>query len=146
MAGGRVHRQCKILVCLYFREEILSIRYVLVSSSSEDRQRGQEEGRRSQLIQKGPADDPDACWGHGDTCWRCGDACWGCGTRVGHKDACLGHGEACWGCRDTSRGGGPRLGVQVRCPGGRTCRGAVMHEMGGCHRVPTMVTQPWGRT
>ena len=52
MAGRRVHRQCKILVCLYFREEILSVRYVLVSSSSEDRQRGQEEGRRRWLTQK----------------------------------------------------------------------------------------------
>ena len=56
MAGGtrEVHRQCKSLVCLYFREEILSVRYVLVSSSSEDRQRGQEEGQWRRLTQKDP--------------------------------------------------------------------------------------------
>ena len=52
------------------------------------------------------------------------------GTHVGHKNVCLGHREACWGCRDTSRGGGLQLGVQVRCPGGRTRQGVVMHEMG----------------
>ena len=52
--NASVHRQCKILVCLYFREEILLVRYVLVSSSSEDRQRGQEKGQWRWLTQKDP--------------------------------------------------------------------------------------------
>ena len=96
MVGGRVHRQCKILVCLYFREEILLVRYVLVSSSSEDRQRGKEEGRWRRLTQKDPLMTwmcvGDAGMHVGDAGMHAGDAghvldtkmrVWDAGRRVG---------------------------------------------------------------
>ena len=78
-----------------------------MSSSSEDRQGGQEEGQWKQHTQK----DSLMTRTHvGDTGMHVGDVgvhAGGAGMHVGHKDMCLGCGEVCWGCEDTSQGGGP---------------------------------------